>query len=401
MLKQLKRIVYQADDLEAAKGWYSQVLGSEPAFEAPVACIFQVGRNSLTVAKASGKCSEGRITAYWEVDDVDQVFGRLVELGAHPKSAPNNVLTVRVAQVIDPFGNLLGLCSPIPEDKHKTIENQPSETAHGVALARALMSRDGRDELRRPDPYSELFLKEDVQSLLDNPNARTAIIERRLSRPLYGFLMARTVFIDDAFRSALRAGLSQIVFLGAGYDTRALRFAGDLGETRVFEVDAPSTQSRKRALLAARNVPCPSQLRFVAVNFKTDSLADRLSDAGYDRTRATLFIWEGVTYYLSQESVDGTLAFLHSHAAEGSRLVLDYAVTKLETVHAGEPFLSFIDPETVPAWLDRFGFRLEDHVDAEQMVKRYLTLRDGSVAERPFAKIHLLGAEARRIICAR
>jgi methyltransferase (TIGR00027 family) len=393
VFKGLKRIVYQAEDLEAARDWYSRVLEAGPVFEAPVACIFQVGHNSLTVAKAGEPPTENRITAYWEVDDVDLTFARLVELGANPKAPPGNVLTIRVAQVVDPFGNLLGLCSPIPEDGQKTIENHPSITAHGVALGRALLARDERDAFRRPDPYSEIFLSEEVRSILDDAKARRAVIERRLSRPLYGFFAARAAFMDEAFERALRTGLSQIVFLGAGYDTRALRLASSLGETRVFEVDAPSTQSRKRALLASGNIRLPAQLCFVTVNFKTDRFVDRLIDAGYDRTRPSLFIWEGVTYYLSQETVDRTLALLHTYSAGGSELVLDYAATKLETVNAGEPFLSFMDPESVPGWLARFGYRVKDHVDAGQMVERYLTLPDGSVAERPFARIRLLCAE--------
>ncbi len=394
MFKELKRVVYQVEDVEAARQWYGRVLGSEPVFDSPVASIFRVNQNSLSLAKApAASTAADRVTAYWEVDDVDQAFARLIELGARAKTPPANVLTLRVAQVIDPFGNVLGLSSGIPHDKERTVENQPSETAHGVALCRALLARDERVELRRADEFSDLFLKEEIRAILDDQGKRQGLIDRRISRLLYGFFAARSAFIDEAFQRALAAGTPQVVFLGAGYDTRALRFAANLRTTRIFEVDAPSTQARKQERLRASGVTVPSQVRFVAVNFKTDDFTQRLLDAGYDESLAALFVWEGVTYYLPREVVERTLTLLHEHSAPGSALALDYMTTKVESVNAGEPFLSFMDPETMPDWLAHFGFSVREHVDAAQMTQRYLTLRDGTVAEKPLSMIRLVYAE--------
>jgi methyltransferase (TIGR00027 family) len=395
MFKELKRVVYQVGDVEAAKAWYSRVLGLEPAFDSPVACIFRIGANTLSLAKGASALGdgEGRIGVYWEVDDVDRAFARLLELGARAKSAPSNVLTLRVAQVSDPFGNVLGLSGPIPHDQERTVEHQPSETAHVVALCRALLARDARPGLRREDAFSERFLTEELRPLLDDAEKRQAIIERRISRPLYGYFAARAAFIDDAFLRALRAGTPQIVCLGAGYDTRALRFAKDLGKTRVFEVDAASTQGRKRAVLAASGTPVPAELRFVTVNFKTDDFTEQLAAAGYDEARATLFIWEGVTYYLPLPTVERTLGLLHRHSAPGTALALDYATVQLDSLNAGEPFLSFLAPETLSGWMARLGFRVCEHLDAAQMTERYLTLGDGSVAEKPLSRLRLVYAE--------
>ncbi len=72
---------------------------------------------------------------------------------------------------------------------------------------------------------------------------------------------------------------------------------------------------------------------------------------------------------------------------------MDYMAAKTESVNAGEPFLFFVEPEALPDWLGRFGFRLRDHLDAAQMAARYLTLRHGTVAEKPFSKIRLAYAE--------
>jgi methyltransferase (TIGR00027 family) len=394
MLKELKRVVYQVEDVDAAKEWYGRMLGSEPAFDSPVAAIFRVSQNSLSLAKAGGASrGEDRVTVYWEVDDVDQAFARLVELGAQPQMPPANVLTLRVARVTDPFGNVLGLSGGIPRDKEQTVENEASRTAQVVALCRALLDRDERPEMRRADAFSYLFLEESARTMLEDAGERQALIDRRISRALYGFFAARCAFVDEVFQRALTAGVRQIVFLGAGYDTRALRFSADLGDARIFEVDAPSTQGRKQAVLRASGVAVPPQVRFVAVNFKTDDFVERLVAAGYDEAVATLFIWEGVTYYLTQETVDQTLAELHARSAPGSALALDYMTTKSDSVNAGEPFLSFVEPKALPGWLAGFGFSVREHLDAAQMVERYLTLRDGSIAEKPFSKIRFVYAE--------
>lgn len=395
MFKELKRAVYFVPDVEKAKSWYARVLGIEPVFDSPVACIFRVNQSSLSLAKtgAAAPAGDDRMATYWEVDDVDHVVARLVDLGARVKTPPANVLTLRVAQVVDPFGNVLGLSGGIPRDKERSVENQPSQTAHVVALCRALLARDERLELRRTDRYSELFLEAEARAAVDDASKRRELIERRISRPLYGFFAARCAFVDEAFQGALTAGTPQIVLLGAGYDTRALRFAADLGATRVFEADVPSTQTRKQALLRSSGTAVPPQVSYVAVNFKTEDVLQCLTAAGYDASLQALFIWEGVTYYLPQEAVERTLELVQNHSAAGSTLALDYMTTRLESVSSGEPFLSFMDPEALPGWIARFGFRVREHLDAQRMAERYLTLRDGTVAERPFAAIRLVCAD--------
>jgi methyltransferase (TIGR00027 family) len=395
MFKELKRVVYFVTDVEAARSWYGRVLGKEPVFDSPVACIFVVNQSSLSLVRADAVSPTGghRIAAYWEVDDVDAALRTLVEQGARVKTKPANISSVRVAEVVDPFGNVLGLSGGIPHEKERTVENQPSRSAHLVALCRALLSRDERFGPRFADRFSEAFLEDEARALLEDASQRQALIDRRISRPLYGFFAARSAFVDEAFERALRAGTPQIVFLGAGYDTRALRFSAALGETRVFEADVPTTQARKQALLRANGTAVPEQVRFVAVNFKTDDLFGCLAAAGYDSSRAALFIWEGVTYYLPQEVVDRTVAAVRDHAAAGGALALDYMTSRVESVTPGEPFLSFMESDSVPDWLGRFGFRVCQHLDSARMAERYLTLGDGTVAERPFPAIRLVYAE--------
>ncbi len=395
MFKELKRLVYQVADVAEARRWYVQVLGAEPLFDSPLACIFAVGQGSLSLARGPSDLAPGesRCTGYWEVDDVDQAFARLVELGALAKASPSDVLNIRTAQVQDPFGNIVGLTGPIPKDRQRSIEEQPSQTAYHICMCRALVSRDDRAVICRPDPFAELFLEPEHRAALSDGAKRTAMIDRRVSRPLYGFLSARSAFIDEVFLRALRAGTPQIVLLGAGYDTRALRFQAELRSTRIFEVDAPPTQRRKIEFLKASGTMVLDQVRYVSVNFKTDDLVERLKSEGFNQNVATLFIWEGVTYYLTQIAVDRTLKLLRGLSGAGSSIVFDYMTAKLESINSGEPFLSWMAPGDVPGWLQQHGFRLVEDLDADQMARRFLMLPDGTLTERPLSSIHLALAE--------
>ncbi len=394
MLKRLKRIVYQVPDLTAAKNWYATFLGLEPVFDTPLGVIFLVGDNTLSLVPSASSLpvDNGRIMTYWEVDDVDASFRRMIEMGASSYAEAKNVMTIRTAQVRDPFGNIIGLSGPIPGAKDKTVETQPSHTAMAVSFCRALAARDERD-IRRPDAFAELFLTEEARKALENPAMRDAVINRSVTRPLYGYLIARSAFVDAVFEQAIRDNIPQIAFIGAGYDTRAFRFREKLGNTRVYELDAPATQNRKKDILQKESILIPPQLSFVPVNFKTDDLGEVLERAGLNKNLRTLFIWEGVMYYLPAEAVDKTLKAIKANSIDGSLLCLDYMTEKLDSPNSGEPFLSWIDKRDIKAFLEDRGFRILDHVDSEEMIRRFLTLPDGTIAEQPFSRLCLVLAQ--------
>jgi methyltransferase (TIGR00027 family) len=395
MLKQLKRIVYRVQDVEKARDWYTKLLGQEPVFDSRAASIFRIGNCSLSLSRAASISQEAgeRMTVYWEVEDVDQSFDQLLTMGAQEKARPQNKLSIRTAQVLDPFGNILGLTGKIPGDESKTVENQASETAHSVALCRALASCDTRFDTRMPDPFSKLFLHKTVKPLLLTESSRNTLIDARISRPLYGYLIARSSFIDEIFSRALDHHLPQIVFLGAGYDTRTLRFHDRLGTTRIYELDIAATQHRKKDCLNASHTAIPEQLTFVEVNFKTDIFIEKLIEFGFDTLKPALYIWEGVTYYLPRDIVDKTFELIQTNSTTGTGICFDYSAIKLDAVNAGEPFLSWMDPAGIEQYLAQYNFRLVEHLDSAKMVSRYLTLKNGTAGEKPFAPLRLIYTE--------
>jgi methyltransferase (TIGR00027 family) len=145
-----------------------------------------------------------------------------------------------------------------------------------------------------------------------------------------GFLAARERYIDDVLQDALDEGIRQVVILGAGYDARALRFAFPEG-VKIFEVDHPATQQDKLAQLRRIFGQVPETVTYVPVDFNTQTLHARLLECGFDTAAKTLFIWQGVSMYLTPEAVDSTLTFVATHAAGGSAIVFDYLYREVLT----------------------------------------------------------------------
>lgn len=141
---------------------------------------------------------------------------------------------------------------------------------------------------------------------------------------------ARTTHFDAIIARAIEE-VDQFVLMGAGYDTRAY---GDLKHSGVtfFEVDQAVVQDHKRMMIDAAGIRC-EQVNFVAVDFSVDNLFNKLTEAGFDASRKTLFLWEGVSLYLSAEQVASTLAMVKQQAAPASAIVADlYAERIINTL---------------------------------------------------------------------
>ena len=80
----------------------------------------------------------------------------------------------------------------------------------------------------------------------------------------YGYLIARTAFIDYIFKNSLSENIPQIVILGAGSDTRAYRYQELLGKTRIFELDIAPKQKRKIEILNDEKIDIPEQVTLSA-----------------------------------------------------------------------------------------------------------------------------------------
>jgi methyltransferase (TIGR00027 family) len=201
-------------------------------------------------------------------------------------------------------------------------ENRASLTAAGIAMLRAIESSRPEDERVCYDPFARRLIP-GWMYWMGKFFTGTGYAEWR-GPGVQGFLAARERYIDDYLQSCLEAGIRQLVLLGAGYDSRAYRFEGLKHGVKVFEVDHPATQGVKIERLKRLLGRLPDQVVFVDIDFNQQSLAQRLRECSYDPALKGLFIWQGVTYYLTPEAVDATLAFIVQKSGPGSAIVFDY-----------------------------------------------------------------------------
>jgi methyltransferase (TIGR00027 family) len=203
---------------------------------------------------------------------------------------------------------------------------RPSQTSALVAFLRAL-AHDGLTGVPAfADPTAARLLPFPWSMLHAGIRRATRRLApddaRRRFSPLVDILPLRTLHIDEELAEAVARGCRQLVILGAGLDGRAHRLPGLAGVT-VFEVDHPATQADKRA--RARGLPLAAhRLTYVPVDFEHERLAQRLREAGFDPSAPTVWIWEGVTMYLTDPAIAATLADVSELSAPGSRLVVNY-----------------------------------------------------------------------------
>jgi methyltransferase (TIGR00027 family) len=266
-----------------------------------------------------------------------------------------------------------------------------SQTALGTAAGRAIESfRPARDRLFL-DGLAVGFLppiQRIIVHLLRLPVLGPALLAARERQVpgIMGNLLCRTRFIDDAFVGAVEDGFEQVVILGAGLDSRAYRIPG-ARRIRAFEVDHPATQAWKRDRVERLHGGAPSHVTFVPIDFDRQRLGEAMAGAGFQASVRTLFIWEGVTQYISAEAVDSTLRYVSGTAPAGSRIAFTYIDRAIidgtvrmaearriveEVARHGEPWRFGIDPYELPGFLADRGLRLIGDVGAEEYRARYL-----------------------------
>ena len=196
-----------------------------------------------------------------------------------------------------------------------------SSTAHLTAGMRTL-GRLTDGEAANADYLAPLFLLRDQRSWTWAPRLSRFLCER-LTPGAFGYFNARTRYFDEVLIEEASKGLDQLVVLGAGFDSRSVRFAQQLGAAQVFEVDRPEVlQTRAERLRAVRQNP---RAVAVAIDFERDDLSDVLLAHGFvTRGARSLFLWEGVTYYLSESAVDAVLAHIARISESPSSIVFDY-----------------------------------------------------------------------------
>ncbi len=283
----------------------------------------------------------------------------------------------------------------------KSVEEKHSKTALIAALYRTIAHKEISSEQGPADSLAEYFLPFFIRFLIGFKMIRARGIKKSDNRTpgLYEYMIARTSFFDAVFKDEIQKNIPQIVLLGAGYDTRAYRFKHLLYSTKIFELDIATTQNRKKRCLEKAKIEIPGNVTFVPIDFNKESVRNALENAGYDPQKKTLFLWEGVSYYLENEAVDATFDFFRLFSHTKSMLVFDYAVPHTKESmendygvkafvdvwkkhRTKEPFKFFIDEQQIHSFLEQRGLTLKRHLDSKEMEKEYVTGKNDKLSGR-------------------
>jgi methyltransferase (TIGR00027 family) len=231
---------------------------------------------------------------------------------------------------------------------------------------------------------AQVAIARENHALLNQPPQTEA---EQFLRLVYWYVILRERHGDDVITQAIQQGCQQLVLLGAGYDTRFFKLPEIQAHSiPTFEVDLPQTIVHKTALLQQNLGYIPDQLHLVSLDFNQADLND-LIHAGVNPDLPTIYIWQGVSYYLPQKSVAIVVEFVRSHLSPGSMFVFD-ACTPLMTFtndqipgiafnidqlnQIGEPYQFGLYPDEMKAWLYEKGFETVEILNQTDLEQRYL-----------------------------
>lgn len=169
--------------------------------------------------------------------------------------------------------------------------------------------------------------------------------------------ISRTFYFDKLIDKQ-KNYVEQFVSMGAGFDSRSY---GDLkrNNLKFFELDQLNIQKLKKESLKKANIDF-SHVTYVDVNFSTEKWYEKLENSSYDPSKRTIFLWEGVTLYLSENDVRKTIKEIKEHAIPGSILITDFYSKRL------------IALQGIKATNEMFHFSLDLSKDYESVLKKFI-----------------------------
>jgi methyltransferase (TIGR00027 family) len=288
-----------------------------------------------------------------------------------------------------------------------------STTSILTTTLRAIGAKNPEPALRNPDYLAIRFLGPRERAILaDYPmdaldvDFRHAI--QRLPEQDRGSvttMFIRTRYFDDLLDEALRDGARQVIILGAGFDSRGYRFGDRLRHTRFIEVDYGPTQEYKKRRVQEIFGTLPKRVQYVPMDFTKDSLLAQLRTGGYSEEEKSLYIWEGITMYIPDKSIQETLRFVREHSAPGSTIGFDYVLSSDSRVNNaksrfarwGEPWVFGFPGKSAVEYVRHEGLTAVSDVSMGDLEAKYVQRREGpSALPSPSSE-----QRARRICVAR
>ena len=244
------------------------------------------------------------------------------------------------------------------------------QTALGVAWARAVES--SRDDALFRDPLAEAIARIRPRSAEFGGRDVVHGAGSAEMRSMYHWIVARTLFLDDVFTSAVADGITQFVILGSGLDGRGFRL--DLGSrAKLFEVDRPSVTEVKEDLVAQSGLEPTVERRVVACDLADDWLR-ALQDKGFRADLPSAWLAEGLFVYLSDDMVKRVIEGTTAAAESGSRIGVTVRSRRTAPPAANDPFADvralWRSDADIASMLDAAGWNCEVTTAGEVLAAR-------------------------------
>ncbi len=293
-------------------------------------------------------------------------------------------------------------------EKSQRSKYEATKSAEVVTAIRAAGALDS--DLRGPDYLAKHFLGSKYKFLYKLVRLAQPVFKWIFEVYIPGgfwYFQVRTKHIDVVLAQAIKDEIEQFVILGAGYDTRPYRFCEQLAGVSIFEVDLPGTQRRKKEQLNKLYGSLPEYVSYIPIDFNSQSIESVLIDNDYDPNKKTFFIWEGVSFYLPEDSVNNVLGFVKKHSPSGSSIVFDYTLRSLidgdyrtygakilveQWKKMGEPGVFGIEDGATDRFLSKRGFEVISDLGPKELERNYVTGQDGKQKGRIWGCMRIVNA---------
>ncbi len=261
-----------------------------------------------------------------------------------------------------------------------------SRTALGAAICRLIEQYQPESTRLFNDPVVKDMIGTPLRIAMQIPAMRRLTVQQTDSYTpgIFGGQICRTRYLDEVVQSAFADGIGQLVILGAGLDTRPYRLAG-MNHVKAFEVDLPWVQAEKKKRVQQHLGRLPENVTFIPTDFDSQTLDAVFAGTAFDATRPVVFIWEGVTQYITAQAVQSTLAFI-GKSAPGSVVAFTYVLKSvierrstipgadkmLDLVAKSAPWVFGLDPLDVEPFIKPFHLTLKADIGSAEYQAKYL-----------------------------
>jgi methyltransferase (TIGR00027 family) len=201
----------------------------------------------------------------------------------------------------------------------------------------------------------------------------------------------RKKHIEHLLHASLEEGFRQVVILGGGLDSLALRLHRKFPWVEFIELDHPATQQVKQEVIRSRRL-AGENLRLLPLDFTRQTLEQCLAAyPGYARNGKTVFLCEGVLMYLEAKEVDDIFAFVRKQEGEALRFIFTFMepdksgktnfrnstrLVRLWLSWRKEPFKWGLPRDKMKSFLEARGFSLREITTPEKFRELYLQQHD-------------------------